>query len=77
MCASRRSPPVVCLRREHKLVLDEKPTVKCKNGDILALESCGSFFAVWLWIQEVFSSAGLNVNRDKRMVIEKHPSCST
>ena len=40
--------------RTHKLVL-EKPRVQSKSGDIIALEGCGSLFAVRLWIPEVFS----------------------
>ena len=41
------------LEVRHKLVLDEKSRTQCKNGDILALEGCGSLFAVRLWIPEV------------------------
>ena len=37
------------LERGHKLVLDDKPRIQCKNGDIIQLES-GSLFAVRLWI---------------------------
>ena len=30
------------LERGHKLVLDEKPRIQCKNGDTLPLERTGS-----------------------------------
>ena len=36
------------LERGHKLVLDEKPRILCKNGDIIPLERTGSLFAVRL-----------------------------
>ena len=38
------------LERGHKLVLDETPRIQCKSGDTVALERCGSLFAVRLWI---------------------------
>ena len=38
------------LERGHKLVLDEKPRIQCKNGDTIPLERTGSLFAVRLWI---------------------------
>ena len=34
------------LERGRKLVLVEKPRIQRKNGDIIALERCGSLFAV-------------------------------
>ena len=40
-----------CLfERGHKLVLDEKPRIRCKNGDTIPLERTLSLFAVRLWI---------------------------
>ena len=46
------------LERGHKLVLDEKPRIQCKNGDTVTLEWCGSLFAVRLWIPEGFPRQG-------------------
>ena len=43
------------LERGHKLVLDEKPRIQCKNGETIALERTGSLFAVRLWIPKVFT----------------------
>ena len=54
------------LERGHKLVLDEKPRIQCKNGDTTPLEWTGSLFAVRLWIPKGFSQAGLNTNRIKK-----------
>ena len=34
--------------RGHKLVLDEKPRIQCKNGDTIPLERTGSLLAVRL-----------------------------
>ena len=42
------------LERGHKLVLDEKPRIQCKNGDIIPLERTGSLFAVRFWIPTGF-----------------------
>ena len=53
------------LERGHKLVLDEKPRIQCKNGDTIPLERTGSLFAVRL-DSEGFSQAGLNTNRIKK-----------
>ena len=38
------------LERGHKLELDEKPRIQCKNGDTIPLERTGSLFAIRLWI---------------------------
>ena len=46
------------LERGHKLVLDEKPRIQCKNGDTFPLEMSGSLFAVRLWIPKVFHVQG-------------------
>ena len=46
------------LERGHKLVLDEKPRIQCKNGDIIPLERTGSLFAVRLWIPKGFHGQG-------------------
>ena len=45
------------LERGHKLVLDEKPRIQCKNGDI-PLERTSSLFAVRLWIPMGFHRQG-------------------
>ena len=50
----------------HKLVLDEKPRIQCKNGDTIPVERTGSLFAVRLWIPKGFSRAVLNTNRIKK-----------
>ena len=50
----------------HKLVLDEIPRNQCTNGDTIALERCGSLFAVRLWIPECFSLARLNADRNMK-----------
>ena len=42
------------LERGHKLALDEKPRIQCKNGDTIPLERTGSLFAVRLWIPKGF-----------------------
>ena len=42
----------------HKLVLDEKPRIQCKNGDTIPLERTGSLFAVRLWIPKGFHTQG-------------------
>ena len=46
------------LERGHKLVLDKKPRIQCKNGDTIPLERCGSLFAVRLWIPKGFPRQG-------------------
>ena len=46
------------LERGHKLVLDEKPRIQCKNGDTIPLERTGSLFAVRLWIPKSFHRQG-------------------
>ena len=46
------------LERGHKLVLDEKPRIQCKNGDIIPLERTRSLFAVRLWIPKGFHKQG-------------------
>ena len=46
------------LERRHKLVLDEKPRIQCKNGDVIALERCGRLFAVRLRISRNFLQKG-------------------
>ena len=61
------------LERGHKLVLDEKPRIQCKNGDTIPLERTGSLFAVMLWIPKGFSQAGLNTSRImKRELVRPH-----
>ena len=40
--------------RGHKLVLDEKPRIQCKNGETIPLETRG-LFAARLWISKVFT----------------------
>ena len=52
------------LERGHKLVLDEKPRIQCKNGDTIPLERTSSLFAVRLWIPKGFHR--LNTNRIKK-----------
>ena len=42
------------LERGHKLVLDERPRIQCKNGDTIPLERCRGLFAIRLWIPQVF-----------------------
>ena len=59
------------LERGHKLVLDEKARIQCKNGDTIPLERSGSLFAVRLWIPNGFHS-GLNTNRNT-----KRKACKT
>ena len=46
------------LERGHKLKLDEKPRIQCKNGDPVPLERTGSLFAVRLWIRKGFHRQG-------------------
>ena len=46
------------LERGHKLVLDEKPRIQCKNRDTIPLERTGSLFAVRLWLPKVFHREG-------------------
>ena len=46
------------LERGHKLVLDEKPRIQCKNGDTIPLERTGCLFAVRLWIPKGFHRQG-------------------
>ena len=46
------------LEKGHKLVLDEKPRIQCKNGDTIPLERTGSLFAVRLWIPKGFHRQG-------------------
>ena len=46
------------LERAHKLVLDEKPRIQCKNGDTNPLERTGSLFGVRLWIPKSFHRQG-------------------
>ena len=46
------------LERGHKLVLDEKPRIQCKNGDTIPLERTGSLFAVRLWVPKGFHEQG-------------------
>ena len=43
------------LERGHKLVLDEKPRIQCKNGDTIPLERTGSLFAYYCGFQRVFT----------------------
>ena len=50
------------LERGHKLVLDEKPRIQCKNGDIIPLERTGSLFSVQFVDSQRFSQAGLNTS---------------
>ena len=46
------------LERGHKLVLDEKLRMMCKNGDTIPFERTGSLFAVRLWIPKGFHRQG-------------------
>ena len=46
------------LERGHKLVLDEKPRIQCKNGDTIPLERTGSLFAVRMCIPKGFHRQG-------------------
>ena len=46
------------LERGHKLVLDEKPRIQCKNGDTVPHERTGILFAVRLWIPKGFHRQG-------------------
>ena len=46
------------LERGHKLVLDEKPRIQCKNGDIIPLERTSCLFAVLSWIPKGFHRQG-------------------
>ena len=46
------------LERGHKLVLDEKPRIQCKNGDTIPLERTGNLFAVRFWIPKGFHKQG-------------------
>ena len=56
--------------RGHKLVLDEKPRIQCKNGYTIPLERTGSHTVV---DSEGFSQAGLNTNRiKKRELVRPH-----
>ena len=55
------------LERSHKLVLDEKPRIQCKNGDTIPLERTGSCGF------RRFSQARLNTNRIiKRKLLRPH-----
>ena len=60
--SSRRDSPLISasrlLERGHKLALDEKPRIQCKNGNTILLERTGSLFAVRLWIQKGFHRQG-------------------
>ena len=61
------------LERGHKLVLDEKPRIQCKNGYTIPLERTGSLFSARLWIPKEFSQARLNMNRImKREPVRPH-----
>ena len=46
------------LERGHKLVLDEKPRIQCKNGHTIPRERIGSLFAVRWWIPKGFHRQG-------------------
>ena len=66
------------LERGHKLVLDEKPRIQCKNGETIPLERTGSLFAVRLWIPKSFHQEGLNTNRImKRKPVRSRPEGRT
>ena len=59
------------LERGHKLVLDEKPRIQCKNGYTNPLERTGCLFAVRLWTPKGFHR--LNTNRImKRKFVTPH-----
>ena len=46
------------LERGHKLVLDEKPRIHCKNGETIPFERTSSLFAVRLWFPKGFHRHG-------------------
>ena len=46
------------LERGHKLVLDEKPRIQCKNGDTIPVERTSRLFAVRLWVPKGFHRQG-------------------
>ena len=56
------------LQRGHKLVLDEKPRIQCKNGDIVPLERTGGTVVDSEW----FSQARPSTSR-----VKKKKACNT
>ena len=56
------------LQRGHKLVLDEKPRIQCKNGDIVPLQRTGSTVVDSEW----FSQARPSTSRVKKKESLQH-----